>query len=44
MVFNTEGKDNKALTNAKVRLAFSLALDREEYVESVYKRGLQLMV
>lgn len=40
MVFNTEGKDNKALTNAKVRLAFSLALDREEYVESVYKRGL----
>ncbi|NLM34895.1 MAG: peptide ABC transporter substrate-binding protein [Clostridiales bacterium] len=40
MVFNTEGKDNKALTNAKVRLAFSLVLDREEYVGSVYKRGV----
>lgn len=40
MVFNTEGKDNKALTNAKVRLALSLALDREEYTESVYKRGI----
>lgn len=40
MVFNTEGKDNKALANAKVRLAFSLALDREEYTKSVYKRGI----
>lgn len=40
MVFNTEGKDNKALTNAKVRLALSLALDRQEYVEAVYKRGI----
>ena len=39
MVFNTEGKDNKALTNAKVRLAFSLVLDREEYVGSVYKEA-----
>nr|WP_207755269.1 peptide ABC transporter substrate-binding protein [Clostridium pascui] len=38
MIFNQTGK-NKLLTNPKIRLAFSLAIDRETYVNKIYKRG-----
>lgn len=38
MMFNQTGK-NKLLTNPKIRLAFSLAIDRETYVNKIYKRG-----
>ncbi|WP_315122090.1 peptide ABC transporter substrate-binding protein [uncultured Clostridium sp.] len=31
---------NKLLTNSKIRLALSLAIDREAYVNNVYKRGV----
>jgi oligopeptide transport system substrate-binding protein len=45
MLYNTtgkgvDGKENKALTSPKVRLALSLALNREEYTSAVFKRGL----
>lgn len=36
--FNTNDKD-KLFTNAKVRLAFSIALDREDYIKNVFKRN-----
>ncbi|WP_243108643.1 peptide ABC transporter substrate-binding protein [Clostridium rectalis] len=38
MEMNVAGK-NKILTNAKVRRALSLAMDRDNYVKNVYKRG-----
>ncbi|MCY6370566.1 peptide ABC transporter substrate-binding protein [Clostridium ganghwense] len=38
MIFNQTGK-NKLLTNAKIRKALSLAINREDYVNKVYKRG-----
>nr|WP_272507287.1 peptide ABC transporter substrate-binding protein [Clostridium aestuarii] len=38
MEMNQTGK-NKLLTNAKIRLALSLAIDREAYVNKIYKRG-----
>jgi len=38
MIFNQTGK-NKLLTNPKIRLAFSIAIDRETYVNKIYKRG-----
>ncbi|MCY6960368.1 peptide ABC transporter substrate-binding protein [Clostridium brassicae] len=38
MMYNMSGK-NKLLTNAKIRLALSLAINREDYVNKVYKRG-----
>jgi oligopeptide transport system substrate-binding protein len=37
--FNTQDP-SKLFTNAKVRLAFSLALDREAFVQTVVKRGI----
>ncbi|MBC2398233.1 peptide ABC transporter substrate-binding protein [Clostridium tetanomorphum] len=40
MIFNQNGeKANKLLTNSKIRLAISLAIDREAYVNKVYQRG-----
>ncbi|KGN03556.1 peptide ABC transporter substrate-binding protein [Clostridium novyi A str. 4570] len=38
MIYNMNGK-NKLLTNPKIRLALSLAMDRETYVNKIYKRG-----
>ncbi|WMJ81092.1 peptide ABC transporter substrate-binding protein [Clostridium sp. MB40-C1] len=38
MMYNQSGK-NKLLTNSKIRLALSLAINREDYVNKVYKRG-----
>ncbi|KEI03482.1 peptide ABC transporter substrate-binding protein [Clostridium botulinum] len=38
MKFNMNGK-NKLLMNPKIRLALSLAIDRETYVNKIYKRG-----
>lgn len=38
MIMKQDGT-NKLLTNAKIRLALSLAIDREAYVKNVYKRG-----
>ncbi|KGM99749.1 peptide ABC transporter substrate-binding protein [Clostridium novyi A str. 4570] len=37
-LFNMSGK-NKLLTNKNIRLALSLAIDRETYVNKIYKRG-----
>jgi oligopeptide transport system substrate-binding protein len=37
--YNCVDKD-KLFTNSKIRLAFSLAIDREAYVKDVYKRGI----
>ncbi|PRR76852.1 Dipeptide-binding protein DppE precursor [Clostridium liquoris] len=40
MIMNQNGeKANKLLTNSKIRLALSLAIDRESYVNKVYQRG-----
>ncbi len=40
VIFNCEtGGAAKIFTNAKVRLAFGLALDREDYITNIYKRG-----
>lgn len=40
MIFNQGRPDsNKLLTNEKIRLALSLAIDRDAYVNNVYKRG-----
>lgn len=38
MIFNMDGK-HKLLMNPKIRLALSLAMDRETYVNKIYKRG-----
>ncbi|CAG7840137.1 peptide ABC transporter substrate-binding protein [Clostridium novyi B str. ATCC 27606] len=38
MMFNMNGK-NKLLMNPKIRLALSLAVDRETYINRIYKRG-----
>ncbi|MGY0372581.1 peptide ABC transporter substrate-binding protein [Clostridium sp. JNZ J1-5] len=38
MMFNMNGK-NKLLTNKNIRLALSLAIDRDAYVNKIYKRG-----
>ncbi|KEI03487.1 peptide ABC transporter substrate-binding protein [Clostridium botulinum] len=38
IAFNMNGK-NKLLTNAKIRKALSVAIDRETYVNKIYKRG-----
>ncbi|KGM94242.1 peptide ABC transporter substrate-binding protein [Clostridium novyi A str. 4552] len=37
-MFNMNGK-NKLLMNSKIRLALSLAVDRDTYVNKIYKRG-----
>ncbi|WP_343216174.1 peptide ABC transporter substrate-binding protein [Clostridium mobile] len=41
MAYNIgNGEVNKLLTNANIRLALSVALDREAFVNNVYKRGV----
>lgn len=40
MTYNCKtGGSSKILKNPKVRLAFSLALDREDYVKNIFKKG-----
>lgn len=40
LIFKQDGKNaSKLLTNPKIRLAISLAIDREAYVNKVYQRG-----
>lgn len=40
LIFKQNGENvNKLLTNPKIRLAISLAIDREAYVNKVYQRG-----
>lgn len=38
MMFNQNGK-NKLLLNSKIKLALSLAIDRESFINKIYKRG-----
>ncbi len=40
IIFNCEnGGSSKLFLNPKVRLAFALALDREDYINNIFKRG-----
>jgi oligopeptide transport system substrate-binding protein len=40
VIYNCQtGGNNKLFTNAKIRLAFGLALDRDDYVNNLWKRG-----